>query len=112
MPRQPDEPRSLDRQVGLDIVILRFGRLALLALAVGGAVHAVAALVVTAEPELFEQLRRHVRGVLALRIPRAPEELAAPPRADDHRLAALVAVDVRRDRLQRRPVRTGGRRVL
>src|SRR6266513_4966351 len=52
---------------------------------------------VAVQSEFLKQLRRDLGGVLALGITRAPQELSAPAGADDHRLAALVAVDVGRN---------------
>src|SRR5688500_18750200 len=60
------------------------------------------------QAELFQQLCRDFRGVLALRIAAAPEEFSAPAAADDHRLAALVAVDVGRIVVEVRLAVAGG----
>src|SRR4051812_50161575 len=78
-----------------------------LTVAVGRAVRAVAAVGVQAH--LLQQLGRDVAGVLALGVAAAPEEPPPAALAGDHRLAALVAVDVRREpRWLRRPAGPGG----
>src|SRR5262249_25854625 len=46
------------------------------------------------QAELLNQLRRNLRRVLALGISAATQEISPTAGADDHRLAAFVAVDV------------------
>src|SRR5687768_15320483 len=93
--------RLLDREVGRDVLVgERLGvRLGLAAgLAVGAGVAVRFPVGAAAQAQFFEQLRRHLRRVLALGVAAAAHELPAAALADDHRLAALLAVDVRRDR--------------
>src|SRR5687767_7570302 len=68
-------------------------------------------LAVAVEAQLFQQLRRDVAGVLALGVAAATEESPAAAGADHHRLAALVAVDVGRDRRRLVAVAVGRRGV-
>src|SRR5439155_7379952 len=49
---------------------------------------------VAVQAHFFQQLGGDFGGVLALGVAGAAEEFSATTRADDHRLAALVAVDV------------------
>src|SRR5205085_900118 len=84
-------------QVGGNVFV-RLGHVRLgVGLAVGAGV-AVAVGAGAVEAQLLQQLGRNLGGVLALGVAAAPHELAAAALADDHRLAALLAVDVRRDR--------------
>src|SRR4051812_35813951 len=57
-------------------------------------------LAVAVQAHLFQKLGGHFRRVPALGITAAAEERTAAAFADDHRLAALVAVDVGRDVLK------------
>src|SRR5688572_33316805 len=61
------------------------------------------------ESQLFQQLRRDFRGVFALGVAAASQELSAAAAADDHGFATLVTIDVGRDVVQvRLPVAGGG----
>src|SRR5438034_9748255 len=65
-------------------------------------------LAVIRNPQLFQQLRRHFPRVLALGIAAATQKPSAAAGADDHWLAALVAVDVRRNIRRHAVARQGG----
>src|ERR1041385_2843778 len=66
-------------------------------------------LAVLVQSEFFDQLGGDLGGVLALGVARAAQKAALAAHADHHRFAALVAIDVGRDRTG---VRAGSGRVV